>query len=115
VSSVEPAPVSSAEPSPLGIYASALTPEEQRLVEQGGGRLDLEPEIWLLRLMSRRLFVAIGQEDTDLETARKLATVLYQGIARVAQIMRVQRTLQGDAADGLAGALAKAIDEIDEL
>jgi hypothetical protein len=110
-----PAPVSSVEPSPLGIYASALTPEEQRLVQQDGRRLDLEPEIWLLRLMSRRLFEAIGQEGTDLETVRKLATVLYQGIARVAQVIRVQRTLQGDAADGLAGALAKAIDEIDEL
>ena len=65
--------------------------------------------------MSRRLFEAIGREGTDLETVRKLATVLYQGIARVAQVLRVQRTLQGDAADGLAGALAKAIDEIDEL
>ena len=110
-----PAPVSSVEPSPLGIYAAHLTPEEQRLLEQAGGTLDLEPEIWLLRLMSRRLFVAIGEDATDRETIRKLASVLYQGIARLAQLMRVQRTLQGDAADGLAGALAKALDEIDEL
>ena len=110
-----PAPVSIVEPSPLGIYASALTPEERRLLEQAGDTLDLEPEIWLLRLMSRRLFVAIGQEDTDRETIRKLASVLYQGIARLAQLMRVRRTLRGDAADGLAGALAKALEEIDDL
>ena len=115
VSIVEPAPVSIVEPSPLGIYASALTPEERRLLEQAGDTLDLEPEIWLLRLMSRRLFVAIGQEDTDRETLRKLASVLYQGIARLAQLMRVRRTLRGDAADGLAGALAKALEEIDDL
>ena len=110
-----PAPVSTVEPSPLGIYASALTPEERCLLEQAGDTLDLEPEIWLLRLMSRRLFVAIGQEDTDRETIRKLASVLYQGLARLAQLMRVRRTLRGDAADGLAGALAKALEEIDDL
>jgi hypothetical protein len=101
--------------SPLGIYASGLTPEERRLLQQGGDALDLEPEIWLLRLMSRRLFVAIGQEDTDRETLRKLVSVLYQGIARLAQLLRVRRTLRGESADGLAGALAKALEEIDDL
>ena len=101
--------------SPLGIYAAVLTPEEQLLLEQSGDQLDLEPEIWLLRIMSRRLFVAIGQDGTDREALRKLASVLYQGIARLAHLLRVRRALRGEAADGLAGALAKALDEIDLL
>ena len=101
--------------SPLGIYASVLTAEERRLLEETGDRLDLEPEIWLLRIMSRRLFVAIGEDDTDRETLRKLASVLYQGIARLAQLLRVRRALDGEAEDGLAGALAKALDELDTL
>lgn len=101
--------------SPLGIYASALTPEERRLLEQHGELLDLEPEIWLLRIMSRRLFIAIGEEDADRETIRRLATVLYQGLARLAELTRARRALSGEAADGLAGALAQALEEIESL
>lgn len=125
-----PAPTPRAEPEPaltaqLGIYASALTEEERRLFKRMAGaanarqghsaQADLEPEIWLLRVMSRRLFLALGQDDVDQDTLRKLATVLYQGIARLAQLLRTRRALSGEAVDGLAGALAQAIDEMDSL
>ena len=98
--------------SPLGIYAAALTPEERQLIEGQSEALDLEPEIWLLRVMSRRLFLAIGQGDADQETLRKLASVLYQGIARLSQLLRTRRAVSGEAADGLACALAQALDEL---
>jgi hypothetical protein len=101
--------------SMFGIYADALTPEERRLLEKRGDTGDVEPEIWLLRVMSRRLFLALGRDDCDQETVRKLAGVLYQGIARLAQLLRTHRALSGDAVDGLAGALAQALDEIDNL
>ena len=101
--------------SPLGVYAGALTPEERRLFEQRRDAGDVEPEIWLLRVMSRRLFVALGQGDADQETVRKLAGVLYQGIARLAQLLRTRRALSGEAVDGLAGALAQALDELDTI
>ena len=101
--------------SPLGIYAAALTPEERRLLEQAGDCLDLEPEIWLLRVMSRRLFLALSRGEGDAESLRKLASVLYQGLARLAQLMRARRAVNGEAADGLAGALAQALDAIDNI
>lgn len=99
--------------SPLGIYAAALTPEERRLLEQCGDQLDLAPEIWLLRIMSRRLFLALSEEDADRETIRRLASVLYQGLARLAELSRARRALSGEAANGLAGALAQALEEIE--
>jgi hypothetical protein len=114
---VEPAETTPA--SLLGIYAGALTPEELRLFDGAtAGRLDpgdVEPEIWLLRVMSRRLFIALARDDCDQDTVRKLAGVLYQGIARLAQLLRTRRALSGEAVDGLAGALAQALDEIDAL
>ncbi len=106
---------SGAAVSLLGMYAGALTPEERRLFEQHGDAGNVDPEIWLLRVMSRRLFLALGREDCDQETVRKLAGVLYQGIARLAQLLRTRRAISGDAVDGLAGALAQALDEIDNL
>lgn len=109
-------PEESASGGPLwGIYAAALTPEERRLFEQAGDPLDLEPEIRLLRVMSRRLFMAIGREEVDQEKLRKLASVLYQGFARLAQLLRTRRAVSGAAGDGLAGALAQALDEIGNL
>jgi hypothetical protein len=112
-------PAAPAPASLLGIYAGALTPEERRLFDGATADQrdpgDVEPEIWLLRVMSRRLFVALARDDCDQETARKLAGVLYQGIARLAQLLRTRRALSGEAVDGLAGALAQALDEIDTL
>jgi len=110
-----PAAPSTAGESPLGIYAAALTPEERRLLEQCGDQLDLAPEIWLLRIMSRRLFLALSGEDADRETIRRLASVLYQGLARLAELSRARRALSGEAADGLAGALAQALEEIETI
>ena len=82
-------------------YGSLFTAEERAVLAGAAESNDLEPELELLRVLIRR-GVADG---LDLET-------LSRSIARLAQALRVQHVVRGQAARNLDEALARALEEI---
>ncbi len=83
------------------LYQDLFTDAEKAALAGAAESNDLEQELGLLRVLIRR-GVAEGQ---DLET-------LSRSIARLAQALRVQHVLRGQAAKNLDQALAKALEEI---
>ena len=83
------------------LYRALFTAEERSVLAGAAEREDLDQELELLRVLIRR-GVAEGQ---DLET-------LSRSIARLAQALRVQHVLRGQAAKNLDDALARALEEI---
>jgi hypothetical protein len=83
------------------LYQDRFTSEERAALTGAAESNDLEQELGLLRVLIRR-GVADGQ---DLETVSR-------SIARLAQALRVQHVLKGQAARNLDEALARALEEI---
>jgi plasmid maintenance system antidote protein VapI len=54
----------------------------------------------------------IAAGDVDLESMAKLLALLGQNASRIGRLLRDQRALTGEAADGLLGALSTALDEL---
>jgi hypothetical protein len=65
----------------------------------------LEEEIDLLRVCMRRVL------EAEIDPAKTLQ-LLSRGVEQLAKLMRAKRALSGEAADGLADAFAKALDEL---
>jgi hypothetical protein len=77
----------------------------------------LDDEIALQRLVNEQLlslWASLGRDDKADDGALqvKLAQALTAGTGRVAHLLRDQRALTGEAADGLIGVIAKAVDEL---
>jgi hypothetical protein len=78
----------------------------------------LDDEIALQRQVNERLLSlwdslgrsATGEDDGALQV--KVAAALTAGTGRVAHLLRDQRALSGQAAEGLTAALAQALDEL---
>lgn len=85
------------------LYEDLFAPDERAALAGAAERDDLEEEVTLLRVLIRR-GVAQG---VDLET-------MSRSIGRLAQALRVQRVLKGEAAKSLDEALAKALELIGE-
>jgi hypothetical protein len=83
------------------IYGDLFTPEERDTLDGALLAGDLTQEVALLRVLVRRAVEA----ETDLETVSR-------AIARLAQLLKIQHVLTGDAAKGLDEALAKVLAEI---
>lgn len=83
------------------LYEDLFEPAERAALTGAAEREDLEQEVELLRVLIRR-GVAQG---LDLET-------LSRSIGRLAQALRIQRVLKGEAAKSLDEALARALEEI---
>ncbi len=83
------------------LYQNLFTSEERAALAGAAESNDLEQELGLLRVLIRRSVA----EGLDLETVSR-------SIARLAQVLRVQHLLSGDAARGLDEALARALEEI---
>lgn len=83
------------------LYEDLFQPEERAALAGAAERDDLEQEVELLRVLIRRGVA----EGADLETVSR-------SIGRLAQALRVQRVLKGDAAKSLDEALARALEEI---
>jgi hypothetical protein len=94
-------------------YSDQFTAEELALVTVFIEDVTLDDEIWMQRVFNRRL-VAVTQtaDDVPLETLVKVAEALARGTGRVARLLRDKRALSGEAADGIAGAIAAALDEL---
>ena len=100
-----------------------LTSEQQArrmLAEAGlGGGASLAAELELQREVNARLRALWAALEMDANTEAgtqalqvKVAAALTAGTGRVASLLRDQRALNGKAADGLAAAVAQAIDEL---
>ncbi len=104
------------EPNPT------TTAQQARLMlaEAGlGGGASLEAEIELQRQVNQRLLAlwasleqAVNTEADTQALQVKVAAALTAGTGRVASLLRDQRALSGKAADGLAAAVAQALDEL---
>jgi hypothetical protein len=73
----------------------------------------LAPEIVGVRRLLHRLFMELAEKpEMDLATMVKLAPLAFKGALTVAQLLRDERALSGEAADGIAGAIAQALAEL---
>ena len=90
-----------------GFYGKLFSDEE--LLDVGhlaaAGELSLDEEIAMLRVAMRRVL------EAPLDPARTLQ-LLARATGQLASLMRAKRALSGDAADCLADAFAKALDEL---
>ena len=83
------------------LYRDLFTSEERAALAGALETNNLEEELGLLRVLIRRGVA----EGLDLET-------LSRSIARLAQALRVQHVVRGQAARNLDDALARALEEI---
>jgi hypothetical protein len=90
-----------------GFYSGIFS--EREILDVGrlaaSGDVSLDEEIGMLRICMRRVLEA----DIDPATSLQL---LSRGVGELAKLMRAKRALSGEAADGLADAFAKALDEL---
>lgn len=99
-----------------GFYSSSVAPDELADLVTYSADMTLDDEIGVTRIALRRSLKALsapapGQLLVLADFAR-LAAVVFQGGRTVARLLRDRRALSGEAADGIAGALAQAIDEL---
>jgi hypothetical protein len=110
-----PASAPAAE-NPRNFYGGGFTTDELALVAAFVSDPTLDDELWLQRVANRRLFQRAsetpGQDVPELDVLIKVAEALATGTGRVARLLRDKRALSGEAADGIAGALAQALDEL---
>ncbi len=94
-----------------GFYGRFLTDEEIvdliTITEKS-----IDDELALVRVTLQRLLSYLSDPDVTAEDATKIAPMVFTGARTVAQLLRSNRALSGDAADGIAGAIAQALDEI---
>jgi len=83
------------------LYFDLFTPDERAALADAAEDNDLHQELALLRMLIRRGVA----EGVDLET-------ISRAMGRLAQMMRVQHVIRGQAVKNLDDALAKALEEI---
>ncbi len=72
----------------------------------------LEDEIGVARVTLRRVMAQMDQTPADPETLAKLGALVMSGARTIARLLRDERALTGQAADGIAGAIGQALDEL---
>lgn len=102
--------------------ADPVTSEQlaRQLLAGSAGAAALDAEIALQRQVNQRLLAmwdsldqAAGPEEAETPALQvKVAAALTAGTGRVARLLRDQRALTGQAADGLTAAIARALDEL---
>jgi hypothetical protein len=99
-----------------GFYADALEPRELADLVAYGGDLSLDDEIACARVALRRVLAALGapgdEKGLSASDFARLAGLAFQGTRTVSRLLRDQRTLSGDAADGINEAIGAALDEL---
>lgn len=92
-------------PTARHFYLDLFTAEERAALAGAVEGNDLEQEVRLLRVLIRRAVAEGGPKGTPLETVSR-------ALGRLAQMMRVQHVIAGEAAKSLDEALAKVLEEI---
>jgi hypothetical protein len=71
----------------------------------------LDAEITTVRTTVRETMLRLREQLEPAEFAR-IARLVFSGANTIANLLRAQRALSGQSADGLAGAIAQALDEL---
>jgi hypothetical protein len=96
-----------------GFYSNVLQEHELADLVAYSEDLDLDDEIALARIILRRLVALLTPtHHTDLPDIARIAGLALQATRTIARLLRDKRALSGEAADGIAGAIAQALDEL---
>lgn len=97
-----------------GFYSPVLKPDELADLVACADDMTLDDEIALARVIARRLAGMLIAPPDAAETAdtARLASLALQATRTIARLLRDRRALSGDAADGIAGAISQALDEL---
>jgi len=99
-----------------GFYSTVLEPDELADLVVYADDLSLDDEIAAARVGLRRVLSALTAAKDDGPASRQayghLAGLVFEGARTVARLLRDQRAISGDAAGGLSGAIAQALDEL---
>lgn len=95
-----------------GFYDRRFTREE--LADLVTLALDdtLEDEIAAARVALRRVFAQLEREDLDADKYARLAALTFDGVRTIARLQKDRQSLVGEEDAGIAGVLAKALDEL---
>ncbi|HSM57443.1 MAG TPA: hypothetical protein VK879_14930 [Candidatus Sulfomarinibacteraceae bacterium] len=96
-----------------GFYGRQLTTQEISDLVASTGDSSLVDEIAVSRVVLRRLLSVLQDEDElSVRELTRVASMVFNGSRVVAHLLRDERALSGEAADGIAGAIGHALDEL---
>jgi len=108
----------STEPSPdapnkanLDFYSRSFSIEELTALINLALVSSLNGEVAASRIAIRRILQQLEEELSAAEYAQ-LAGLIFTGANTIARLLRAQRSLSGEAAEGIIGSLAKGLDEM---
>jgi hypothetical protein len=116
-----PAP---AQPTPgnrrtHGFYSQFFTPEELSLITSCLENPTLDDELWMQRVVNRRLLTYISGKDThggapalDAGSMARVAMAMAVGTGRVARLLRDRQVLSGDLAKQMLEAIMAAMADL---
>lgn len=88
-----------------GFYAQLFTPEELAALARTAADFSLLEEIGILKVLIRRVLARNGHSAETLK-------LVGRAVDQLARAWRVERAISGEAADGLASAMGKVLDEL---
>jgi hypothetical protein len=94
-----------------GLYSRFINEDDLAALAQVSSSDILDDEIAFTRVVIMRLAALVEEADGPRESIR-LAEALFTGTGRVANLLRARRAISGDAAEGMAGAISQALDEL---
>ena len=108
------APAGNRNAAKHGFYSPVLRPDELADLVACADDLTLDDEIACARVIMRRLLGILTEFENGsrLDEIARLASLALQATRTIARLLRDKRALSGDAADGIAGAISQALDEL---
>jgi hypothetical protein len=92
-------------------YSDQFSEQELSLIAASVEDLGVDDEIWMQRVLNRRLLQYTRDEELPVETVVKVMQAMVAATGRVARLLRDRRALGGEAAESIAGAMATVLDE----
>lgn len=96
----------------IGFYKTAYTLEEVADLVNLEMNGELGDELTAVRVAIRRVMEKLGEELETAEYAR-MAALVFRGANTMAQLLRTRRAISGQAMDGLLGAIAQGLQELE--
>lgn len=91
-----------------GRHTEAIDQALRSVIEAAGGDLSLSQELGGLRLVLTRVVAVDGLDADPYQTAHTVASL----VETITQVVRAQRLVTGGAADDLAAAVDRVLDEL---